>query len=193
MVFRSLSVPSDCVGSVLVSFLLFLLEPVAEKQDHYTGCVGEIRKFGPCNSRSLQELLDTRVSPAIRRCVASTGGRNIGDEDQLSSGVYAAGHPVLVVVIRIFDHGHKQELLATKGPQVTSCDCLHKWEELYVRMVSSCTLLSGMLSRTLSVPRELCWVFSGSEWVFDVPSMLLGSVLSVLHWQDYGVELPSQV
>ena len=30
MVSRSLSVTSECVGSVLVSFLLFLLEPEAE-------------------------------------------------------------------------------------------------------------------------------------------------------------------
>ena len=48
-----------------------------------------------------QELLATRVSPAIRRCVASNGGRNMGMRISCHLGVYTARHLVLVVVIRI--------------------------------------------------------------------------------------------
>ena len=101
MVFRSLSVPSECVGSVLVSFLLFLLEPVAEMQDHYNGCVGEFRKFGHCNSRSLARASRHQSLPGDKKMCRLQWWEKYGYEDQLSSGVYTARHPVLVVVIRI--------------------------------------------------------------------------------------------
>ena len=81
MVSRSLSVTSECVGSVLVSFLLFLLEPAAE---YSTGGANlgddEIavwRCFAPCSfcryqnfdHGHCQEFLATKKPLVIRNCV----------------------------------------------------------------------------------------------------------------------------
>ena len=62
-----------------------------------------------------------------------------------------------------------------------------------MRMVSSCTSpLACCLAHCPFQENDVGFSRDPSGF-FDVPSMLLGSVLGVFHWHDVGVELPSQV